>query len=159
MSLSLLENILYCLPTFQIVYYIPISTITYLQHFSVLSLYMMNVYTSYISFWNLWANARLLQKIWFVFTRSIHCKKRLIPCFYSCQDRERGWANCLPPSSNDPPSRSPFYIFVLNSDLMTEQPKQNYPRWYCCDHILQHKFTHFTSDIWQKLVLAVYQEC
>ena len=52
-----------------------------------------------------------------------------------------------------------FYVFVLNSDLMTGQPKQNYPRWYCCDHILQHKFTHFSSDIWQKLVLAVYQEC
>ena len=29
-----------------------------------------------------------------------------------------------------PLARSPFYIFVLNSDLMTEQPKQNYPRWY-----------------------------
>ena len=106
--------------------YLGISTITYLQHFSVLSLYMMNVYTSYFSFWNLWANARLLQKIWFVFTRSIHCKKRLIPCFYSCQDRE-GVSKLLAPSSDDPPS--PFYIFVLNSDLMTEQPKQNYPRW------------------------------
>ena len=91
------------------------------------------------------------------FTRSIHCKKRLIPCFYSCQDRERGEQIACPLPI--PLRLLSFYVFVLNSDLMTGQPKQNYPRWYCCDHILQHKFTHFSSDIWQKLVLAVYQEC
>ena len=119
---------------------------------------MMNVYTSYFSFWNLWANARLLQKIWFVFTRSIHCKKRLIPCFYSCQDRERGWANCLPPSSNDPPSRSHFYIFVLNSDLMTEQPKQNYPRWYSIAVIISVQYPAIEVCIltlWKKSVLEL----
>ena len=42
------------------------------------------------------------------FTRSIHCKKRLIPCFYSCQDRE-GVSKLLAPFRS--PSASSLFMF------------------------------------------------